>query len=268
MTTPSLIAPLVPRRAHLARYSGWLARDFAINIAIISIILFGLLGMLSLMQVHAGEEMMAARKIPMAMPLASKLNAFLQSYQAFLSVAPIICVSGLASQDRTMGYTRFLFAKPLSVRWYYAEALLVRFVGYLALGSLLIGAYGLFQPPTFTWKFFPVMALSFVAIGGIVFLCSVLSKYDGLVAVAFILTGVLVWGKWADKTGIGHAVSYLFPPLINSGDLHRWSLGLDSQGGLLQIAFPWKWAMWNAGYGLACAAVGLYLLRRVPLTKA
>lgn len=268
MTTPSLVAPLVPRRAQLARYSGWLFRDFAINIGIISVVLFGLLGLLSLMQIHAMQEMLASRRVPMEVTLASKVRAFLETYQAFLSVAPIICVSGLASQDRTMGFSRFLFAKPVSVRTYYAELLLVRLIGYLVLGAALVTVYSFFEPPALSWKMLVAMTLSFVAMGGIVFLFSVLTRHDGLIAIAFVLVGVLVWGHWGDKTGIGHWATYLFPPSIQSGSLHNWSLGLDSQGGIAQVDFPWKWSTWNAGYGLACGLLGLYLLRRVPLTKA
>ena len=70
-------------------------------------------------------------------------------------------------------------------------------------------------------------------------------------------------------SGIKHAVTYLFPPVVKSGDMHNWMLGLTPAGSTAAASlFPWKYALWSAGYGLACVVVGLYLLRKVSLTKA
>ena len=96
-----------------------------------------------------------------------------------------------------MGYTRFLFAKPISVRWYYFQSLLVRTVGYFAIGIVLILAYNYFEPPTLSPKMLADMLVSFVSIGGIVFLVSVVSRYDGLVAIVFLLVSSVIWGRVA-----------------------------------------------------------------------
>jgi hypothetical protein len=266
MTAPTVGLPR--RRARMASYAIWQSRDFLMNIAIVSLLLFGLLGALSILQVQAMEQMSLMMKKPAPLELSQKARAFVQAFSVFVTVGPIICLSGIVSQDRAMGYTRFLFAKPLSVRWYYFQSLLVRFIGFVALGIALVLAYNYFEPPTLSPTMLADMLVSFLSIGGIVFLVSVVSRFDGLIAIVFLLVSSVIWGAWRVKDGIRYAVTYLVPPLEKSGDMHNWAAGLDGMGRLTAVEFPWKWALWSAGYGLACFALGLYLLRRIPLTKA
>lgn len=270
MSAPALEFPR--RHARMASYALWQSRDFVMNIAIISLLLFGLLGTLSIMQIHLNEQMYMMQKVPRPMPESAKLMMFGQVYAVFAMVAPIICLSGIVSQDRAMGYTRFLFAKPVSVASYYFQALLVRFAGFLVLGHVLLLAYGLFEPPTYTPRMLVDMTICFVAIGGVVFLVSVLSRFDGLVAIVALLLSSVIWGLWREKEGIRYWLTNLVPPILKIGDVHDWMVGqrLGSVPfGVPPVPeFPWKWALWSAGYGLACFALGLYLLRRIPLTKA
>lgn len=265
MTTATL--PIPTRRARLGAYTPWHFRDF-IPIGVLSLVLFGLLGAIEILQLQSIEAMMAVRKISSGVLLANKLSQFLSAYGIFGFVAPIICASGLVSQDRQLGYTRFLFAKPLSVRAYYLHLLLVRFVGFLVLGTVLVLAYSYFEPPSYTWRFLVEMTVSFIAVGGIVFLLSVVNRYDGLLAVLLLLVATLVRARWETKPGFLHGLIYLFPPVDHAEALRRWVVGINTLGEVGAVAFPWKWACWNGGYGLACLLVGLYLLRRVPLTKA
>jgi hypothetical protein len=270
MTAPTLDLPR--RSARMARYALWQWRDFAINIGLASLLLFGLLGMLTIMQVHLNEDMARMAKMSRELPVSIKLTMFEQVYAVFAMVAPIICVSGIVSQDRALGYTRFLFAKPQSVRWYYFQSLLVRFLGFLLLGHLLLLAYAHFEPPAYTPRFLADLVVSFVLVGGVVFLLSVLSRFDGLIAIVVLLVSSVIWGLWRAKDGIRYWVTYLLPPVEKVGDMHDWVLGFKSGaipfGATTVVEFPWKWALWGAGYGLACIALGLYLLRRIPLTKA
>jgi hypothetical protein len=230
--------------------------------------LFGLLGSVEVLQMQANEAMMAARKVAGGFPLRIKLDMFSTAYGMFGMVAPIICVTGLVSQDRQLGYTRFLFSKPLSVRAYYAHSLAVRFFGFLLLGHVLVLAYSYFEPPTYSWRFLVDMTVSFVSIGGIVFLLSVVLRYDGLLAILFLLVATIVRSKWELVTGFRHALTFLFPPIDHAFLLRNWVIGLSPIGELGAADFPWKFTLWNAGYGLACLILGLYLLRKVSLTKA
>lgn len=265
MTTPALSLPR--RHARLGRYALWQSGEFVMNVAIISLILFGLLGGLSIMQIHSMEQYYAMRRPPQPVPDMQKISIFLQIYGIFVTVGPIICLSGIVSQDRTMGYTRFLFSKPVSPRWFYLQSFVVRMLGFLVLGHALLFLYGAFEPPAYSPKFLADLVIAFLSYGGIIFLLSVVSRYDGLVAIVLFLVSAVVWGKWELATGFGHVLTYAFPPIEKYGDLHTWVVGLTRMGTIGAVEFPWKWAVWGTSYGLACLALGLYLLRRIPLTK-
>jgi len=266
MTMPGLTFP--PRSARLGRYSAWQSRDFVINVAILTVVLFALIGGVEIMQLRFQERVMAGRQFQRPMSINVKLMQFLSIYGMFSIVAPIIATSGIVSQDRTLGYTRFLFSKPLSVRSFYLQSFLVRLIGLLALGQILVLAYGHFEPPAYTPRFLAEMSISFLSVAGVVFLLSTVTRYDGLLAIVFFLLGTLVRSRWESAGGLGQALTYLFPPIDQSEQLRRWVLGLGPMGELISPNFPWKVVLWNGGYGLACLVLGLYLLRRIPLTKA
>lgn len=264
----SAAVPYPKRHARMGHYAIWQSRDFVFNIAIVSMLLFGLLGFLTVMQVQQSEAFYAMRRGAGVMPVAAKVNIFIQIFGMFATVAPIIALSGIVSQDRTNGYTRFLFSKPVSPVWFYLQSFLIRMAGFLVMGTLLMLAYSHYEPPAFNPKILVDMSLSFVAIGGIIFLLSVVSRFDWLVGVLVLLISAVLWGRWETIGGIKQASLYLLPPMGKSGLLHQWMVGLTTMGELGPVPFPTKWALWSAGYGLACLVLGLYLLRRVPLTKA
>lgn len=263
---PSL--PLARRHARMGRYALWQSRDFVMNIAIISIILFALLGFLWIMRIHSMEEPFVRGGAPNPVPDALKISIFLELYGVFATVAPIICLSGIVSQDRSLGYTRFLFSKPAGVRAFYVQSALVRLIGFLLVGLALVWWYSVYEPTGLSARFLGDMLVNFVSIGGIILLLSVFTRYDGLVAIIVLLVSVAVRAQWATATGIKHAVTYLLPPVMQLGEVHRWAVGLNHMQTLAAVEFPTKWALWNMGYGLACAVLGLYLLRKISLTKA
>lgn len=259
------VVPFARRRAQLGRYALWQLGDFGFNVAIITIVLFGLIGFLGMMQISAAEAMYAG--MHKEFPLSSRLSVFRDLFASFGMIAPIVALSGFISQDRASGYTRFLFSKPLAPRRFYLQSYLVRLGGYLVVGSVLVAAWSFWQPPTLSLKLIVDMALMFVAVGGIVLLFSALSKYDGLLVVVFLLITEITRETWEKRDGIRQAVTYIFPPFNHIGELHSWAVGLTQGNNVAVVDFPVKWALWNAGYGLACGILGLYLLRKIPLTK-
>ena len=254
------------RRARLLAYARWQALDFTINIGIVSLVLFGMLGVIGLMDIHMAEHSFSG--MGKTMPVSMKLKSFLQIWGMFAAVAPIITTTGVASQDRSAGYSRFLFAKPLSPRLFYLQSWLVRFAGFLALGTALVVVYSMYEPPTFGWRFLVDMTISFVSMSGVVFLLSVITRFDGLIAAGFLLLGEVVWVKWEGARGLKHLVLYLFPPVSHLGAPHYWLIGINAVDKMTDVPFPTTWVAWNVGYGLACLLLGIYLLRKVSLTKA
>jgi hypothetical protein len=268
MSAPPLTNPpalLARRHARMGRYAVWQSRDFLFNIAIVTLVIFGMVGWLFHLNLGANEELMRARGMRLTIPM--KLNLYLELLGMFATVGPIIAVSGIVSSDRAGGFTRFLFAKPVSPIRFYVQSLLIRFAGYMLIGCVLLFAWSRLHPPAFDWKFFADIAICFVSIGGIVFLASVASRYDGLIAIAFLLLSAVFWEKWETVGGVRHWVTWLLPPTTKFGDIHAWYLGLNAMGTLAELPFATKWVVWNAGYGLACVLLGLVMLRRIPLTK-
>jgi hypothetical protein len=271
MTAPTLASPpgaaLAPRRrARLGRYALWQFGDFGFNIAIITIILFALLGVMFIMSMNAQAVYFTSRN--MTMPPGAKLQSFTIFLSMFTTVAPFIAMSGVVASDRTSGYTRFLFAKPVSPVRFYAQSVLVRLIGYVLVGCALLLWWGRYNPPGFSIRFVVDLIGAFCAVGGIIFLLSVVTRYDGLIAIGFVLASVVIWEEWGQATGIRHAVTYLVPPIGKLSATHAWFLSLSDLGAAVEIPFPTKWFLWTSGYGLACLVLGLVLLRRVSLTKA
>jgi hypothetical protein len=265
--SPAPLANVPPRRrARLGRYALWQFGDFGFNVAILMFILFALLGVMFQMSLNAQAAYTASHH--MTLPLGAKLQSFTMLLTMFTTVAPFIAMSGVFATDRTNGYTRFLFAKPVSPVRFYAQSVLIRLVGYLAVGCALLLWWSRYTPPELSAKFVVDLVGAFFTVGGIIFLLSVVTRYDGLIAIVFLLVSAIVWDKWGDATGIRHAITYLFPPIGKLSVTHRWFLGISDLGSMAVVPFPTKWFVWTSGYGLACLVFGLILLRRVSLTKA
>jgi len=259
-------ASLPSRRARLGRYAVWQARDFGVNIAIVTLVIFGLLGVMFVMNLRSMESYLASRH--MEMPVSQKLNMFKEIVAMFTTTAPMIAMSGIVSSDRSNGYTRFLFAKPLSPVRYYAQSALVRFVGYLVLGHVLFFAWGFFEPrPAYSWTLPAMLTGLFVAIGGILFLLSVVTKYDGLIVIVTLLVSAIAWDKWEQAKGLKHALIYLLPPMTKIGEIHGWFIGVNIAGTVMEMPFPARWFWWLSAYGMTCLVSGLIILRRLPLSK-
>ncbi|HEX4682549.1 MAG TPA: hypothetical protein VH277_07575 [Gemmatimonadaceae bacterium] len=199
MSASAVSTPPLRRRADLARYAIWQSRDFVMNIGIVSIVLFGMVGWLYHLNLETNEAIMQARG--MTVPRSAQLAMYENILSMFATVGPIIAVSGIVSSDRSGGFTRFLFSKPVSPVAFYAQSLLIRFLGFLLVGVILLFAWSLFHPPQLNWKFIVDIIVCFIGVAGTVFLASVLTRFDGLVAIGFLLLSAVVWGKWELATG-------------------------------------------------------------------
>jgi hypothetical protein len=265
MTAPSV--PFVRRHARLGRYAFWQFYDFGLNVGILSVLIFALLGVSFLMSLHAHETFLESQRRPMA--LGQKLGYFKQLVEMFTSVAPMIAMSGIVSTDRSSGYTRFLFSKPLSPTRYYGQTVAVKWIGYLVVAHVLMWWYSFFAPvPEYSWKAVVAFSCLFISVGGILFLLSVVTRVDGAVAILFLLCSAIAWDRWEQTTGFKHALLYLLPPINNGSAIQEWFIGINGAGTVMDIPFPAKWFWWLTGYGLACLVAGLVILRRAPLTKA
>jgi hypothetical protein len=265
MTTAAM--PFVRRRARLGRYALWQLYDFGWNVGVLMILIFALLGVSFLMSLHAQETFLVSQRRTMS--LGQKLGYFKQLVEMFTSLAPMIAMSGVVSTDRTSGYTRFLFAKPMSPTRYYGQVVVVKWIGYLVIAHALMWWYGFYAPiPDYSWKAIVSFSSLFISVGGILFLLSVLTRVDGAVAILFLLCSAIAWDRWEQVGGFKHALLYVLPPITKVSAIQEWFIGVNGAGTVMDIPFPAKWFWWLTGYGLVCLVAGLVILRRAPLTKA
>jgi len=232
---------------NLRRYSLWQIRDFArergVALLLVGVLLgFTVVGLARAMGVLANEGM-----------VQRVLSAVLQQV-AF--IASFITLNGIISNDRKLGYYRFLFSKPVSITAYYAQLFVVYFLGFLVACAILLGIFVLFAGPVSPWEPLVFCALVFLSLGGIGFLISSLFRYDWPILAAVILGSTILQSLWQFKEGWRRVVLAVLPPLNElSGALND----IMSRG-----TVDSKAVMWLLGYSAACFAAGLFVLRRRP----
>jgi hypothetical protein len=184
----------------------------------------------------------------------------------FALLATLFALNGLSGVDRQRGYFRFLFAKPVRVPWYYAQAFAVRAVGVLVVTLALLAAYALATRSPLAWWALAYVALTYLLVGGVGFLVGSITHHDGIVlVVVFVLTAVArlaVPAATAFGPRAGGALQFvaaLLPPF------HLLDPARDA---LAAGAAPAPGHLtWALAYGLGCLAAGLLVLRHRPLSS-
>src|SRR5687767_3802127 len=115
------------RRARLWSYLGWQGRDFAAERGAPLLIVATLMAFPIIM---ALRELRATAASPMQAEVSARY-AIVQLFAEFSLIAVLIGINGVVSNDRVRGYYRFLFAKPVSIPRYYAQAYAVNGLGLL-----------------------------------------------------------------------------------------------------------------------------------------
>lgn len=230
----------------LFRYAYWQLRDFArergIALAIIALVV--------------SATFIAPMK---AMNFRFTENAARQMLVTILSqvalLAAFISFNGMISNDRKLGYFRFLFSKPVSIPAYYAQLFVVFFVGYLAVFAVLLAIFGLTVFPIFPLGVIAYGALVFLSLGGIAFFISSIFRFDWPALGGVFMGTLLLRSMFGDREGVAKILLALLPPiheliplaaLVNGGTVEPRTL------------------LWLLGYSAFFFAAGLVVLRRRP----
>lgn len=179
------------------------------------------------------------------------LSAILSQVAFILS---FITLNGIISNDRKMGYYRFLFSKPVSIPAYYVQLFVVYFAGFLAACAVLLGVFNVFAGPASPLEPLAFCALVFLSIGGIGFLVSSLFRYDWPILAGVLLGTTVLHAVWGNKEGWQKMILAVLPPLheltpalsdiMGNGKVHTNSL------------------LWLIGYSALCFAAGVLVLKR------
>ncbi len=166
----------------------------------------------------------------------------------------LVSLNALVSGDRTKGYFRFLFAKPVSPAAFYTQQFGVWFAGLLLIVSVLIGVFAVTTGPVSPWPILWYVALVYLGFGGVAFFISTVTRRDWLVLVGFwTLSQILVSlyeDSWIEN------LFFILPPVQH---LENASKALLRQGlvGASDVA-------WILGYSAIFFGLGLFVLHRRP----
>lgn len=241
------------RRAKLARYVPWMARDYFMNQGPATAIVLLLIGFLALQGViKTGTDL---SNIPPAL-----IRGMLSSLLGALSfLGAFFATNGIVSNDRKLGHYKFLFSKPVRPSTYYALTFVVYGVGLLVVTAVLLGLWSW----VVGWKYEPgvflVVAIMYLAYGGIGFLLSAAWRFDWLSLVTVMFVANVGWSLWQDETGPRYWLLHLLPPVHKADSVYQLALHYPGQ------SVEWGSIAWLGGYGLACFLLGMLVIRKRPL---
>lgn len=248
------------RRARLADYAAWIFRDYATNqgpSTAIVVLMIGFLTLLPVMHGFTGERVrLGAVPEPIAVRMLQAMVPPLVFIGAFFAT------NGIVSNDRKMGYYKFLFAKPVNPPSYYALTFGVYGAGLLVVSAALVGVWALTVRPMVPAGLFAVVLIMYLAYGGIGFLLSAAFRFDWLSLVTVLLVANVGWSLWGSASGLRRWVLYALPPVHRANDVYA----LVARGAA--HAIPWSSVVWLAGYGAACFVAGLLVIRTRQMTTS
>lgn len=272
MTMPADTTTAPPRRAHLARYALWQARDYAVERGLPTWILAALFvfpgamaGRRMIHELAAGHVTVRPSAVMRYGSLAAAQHAQVHEFTLgfirgiagiIVFLAALLAVQGLASNDRKHGYYRFLFAKPVAPGRYYGQAFLVHWAAFLAALALFFLVFGWLVVPVISANLFVAMALVYLCYAGIAFLLTATTKWDWILMVAVSLASTTLWTRFGDSTSPLAKLLWLLPPLTKTDAVYAAAASPHP------VEMPWGTIAWLAGYGLVCFIAGLAVLHR------
>lgn len=236
-------------RARLWSYAGWQARDFVAERGAPLIIVAFLL---------TSSLIVALRRMRATMTPMRAEVIIIELFAQLALIAVLIGINGVVSNDRVRGYFRFLFAKPVSVPRYYAQAYAVNGLGLAAVTLGVLAVIYAVGYPVFVPRVLLMVGLFYVSLGGVGFLYSTVARFDWILMGATLgLAHVLRDFYPAHESLAGGVIDVILPPyhrLIDVGkELAR---GVTPESTTL---------LWLLAWGISGFVIGLLILRRRPL---
>jgi hypothetical protein len=242
------------RRARLWSYLGWQGRDFAAERGAPLLIVATLMAFPIIM---ALRELRATAASPMQAEVSARY-AIVQLFAEFSLIAVLIGINGVVSSDRVRGYYRFLFAKPVSIPRYYAQAYAVNGLGLLFAAGGVLGVIYALGYPVFPARVLLMVPLVYVSLGGLGFFYSTLARFDWvLMGATWGLAQVLRAVYPPQESRAGQVLDVILPPFHRLRDV-----GVQLARG--EAAEP-AMLVWLLGWGVSGFVLGLLTLRRRPL---
>ena len=268
MTTSAPIpdAIVAPRRhARLGGYMLWQVRDYTLNRGLPTLIVASLIGYLGVSSLLARLNSpdgpprglidrygsIEAARAAMRHDLSIGFTTSFIGTFAFLGA--LFAINGIVSNDRKLGFYRFLFAKPVTPAAYYGTEFLVNGLCLMVLTVALALLYGTIIEPVLSLSLLIAIASGYLCYAGLGFALSALSRWDWLSLVAVAGAADVLWMMYGKSTSPFVVLLHLFPPVNRTSSIYA----AAASG----MPLPWQSILWLAGYGAIAFIAGLAILR-------
>ena len=234
-------------------YLLWQARDFVLERGAPLLIVATLMTFPIIM----GLRQLESSPAPMQAASSARF-AVLQLFAEFSLISVLIGINGVVSGDRVKGYYRFLFAKPVSIPRYYAQAYVVNGVGLVLTALAVMGAIYALGYPVLPVRVLLMVVLVYLSLGGLGFFYSTLARFDWvLMGATWGLAQVLRAVYPAHESRAGRVLDVILPPFHRLRDA-----GLQLARGEAPDSTTLAWLL---AWGITGLVLGLLILRRRPL---
>ena len=245
-------------RGRIGDYAWWQLRDYAMGPAIWTVLVVFVLGVFPLLMMKYASTQ---GSMPPQRPDAAVRQSFGSLVGIIAALGPMIAVARLASRDRAPGLSRFLFSQPVGVTRYYLQAWFVRWAALLGITLVVVLCINQLVSPVPWLEALGAVGISWVLVGGVAFLLTVLTAQDAGVLIGVYLIPTLLQALhetiptwWWVKPLLA-----ILPPMHKLDGLHKAVMQHTAmpQGDLWHVLL----------YGTACVALGAWLVRRLPLVR-
>lgn len=179
------------------------------------------------------------------------------SMMAMAPLMTLVATYGIIGEDFRRGYYRFLFAKPINPMLYYAQAFFAALLVFVIVELLIVAVFSVVVEPTWPTGAIKEGMATFVFWGSIIFALSRVTRMDWLIGMTFLVLGNGV-RDWFPPHEVfrGKIFNVIMPPT------HVFDPGLFPADGV-----DWANVAWAGGYAAVCLAIGLSLVRFIPLSN-
>jgi hypothetical protein len=235
----------------MGRYARWQLRDYVLGPGGITIALVVLLVWLTSRTavIESGTGPVRPPSLDWLVQLVGLLGS-------------IYATSGLVSEDRTRGYYRFFFAKPVDPMRFYAQAFVLRGLVLVALGALISALGALIAHPVPLLGAVTYMAIMYLLAGGVTLCQSTVWRFAWVGSLVLYLVSIPTAQLASPDSPIGavwrgcwRVLHVVLPPFSQQTMLER----------ILTTAPPWGDVVgsiaWCVGYGLLGLVCGALVIR-------
>jgi ABC-type polysaccharide/polyol phosphate export permease len=239
-------------------YLPWQLRDSAVK-ALAPALVFALMASPTLLSMRASQPGIDFSTDPAGIQLAATV---FQNFAVFsIWIGGLLVMSDIVALDRDRQFYRFLFSKPVVPWQLYLQRFIVGLVAFVAIYALVPVIYSAVVTPVPIAHTVIAVALMGVLLGGLMTLVSALTRRDGFgTVIVYMVTSVLQSASKADALADWmDPIARALPPVAKYADARTL---------LLQGVMPEAEVLWHIGlYGAGLAAVGLFLVKRLPLAR-